>query len=260
MLGIEATRATLRCIRRAPFSNRCVRQYSSPTPTTTKSTSSVHVGILLKRSPVILRTLTPFESAYYAYRESLELSEASSFKLEFYFKKGSTAEQRWFAAQEAADEEIKKLGVPVQPRDEELSHIELAGRETEADRSGDKKSLERMLERTVYLVVKRPSGEWEFPAGPLEEAEVLHEAATRHLHTEVGANLENWVVGRTPVGHAVSPSTKKQTFFMKSHIIAGRITPSKEKVTDHAWLTKQELSTTLEKSYYDKVKGMLAEL
>lgn len=48
------------------------------------------------------------------------------------------------------------------------------GRETEADRNGDEKSLERKLERTLYLVVKGPNGRWGFPKGQLVGRENLH--------------------------------------------------------------------------------------
>ena len=47
-------------------------------------------------------------------------------------------------------------------------------RETEADREGDVGSLNRMLQRTLYLVVKGREGGWGFPEGRLEGRESLH--------------------------------------------------------------------------------------
>ncbi|KAI4144746.1 MAG: hypothetical protein LQ340_006541, partial [Diploschistes diacapsis] len=47
-------------------------------------------------------------------------------------------------------------------------------RETEADRAADVGSLNRALERTLYLVVRGREGGWEFPAGRLEGRESLH--------------------------------------------------------------------------------------
>lgn len=149
--------------------------------TAAPSSPKTHVGILLKRDPVILRSLSEFEHAYYQYREALEQAESRPFSHEFYFKKGSTAEQRWQAAQEAAAAAAERLenGQPplVQPRDEELSGLKRAERITEVDKKGDVRSLDRALDRTLYLVVKRPEneGSWELPAGALEDEEMLHE-------------------------------------------------------------------------------------
>ncbi|TPX70821.1 hypothetical protein SpCBS45565_g01488 [Spizellomyces sp. 'palustris'] len=228
----------------------------------TAAPSKIRVGILLKRNPVILRKLTEFEHAYYTYRESLEQAESRPFHREFYFKKGSTAEQRWLDAQDAAATAAERLEggrTPlVQPRDEELAGLETAERVTEADKGGDVKSLDRALERTLYLVVKKAdNGSWEFPAGPLEGEEVLHEGATRHLHSEVGSSLETWVVGRTPVGHLSAQD--KKTFYMKAHILSGKIEPNKRFTQDFAWLTKQELKEYLQPAYYEQVHKMLAE-
>ena len=47
-------------------------------------------------------------------------------------------------------------------------------RVSEADRRGDLRSLDRRLERMVYLVVKTPEGGWGFPGAVLERRESLH--------------------------------------------------------------------------------------
>ena len=46
---------------------------------------------------------------------------------------------------------------------------------TKADKEKDMKRLDRKLERTLYLCVKRENGGWGFPAGPLAERENLHQ-------------------------------------------------------------------------------------
>jgi large subunit ribosomal protein L46 len=51
-------------------------------------------------------------------------------------------------------------------------------RRTKADEEGDVRRLDRELERTLYLVVKRGEGEkgvWRFPEGALSTSENLHE-------------------------------------------------------------------------------------
>lgn len=65
-------------------------------------------------------------------------------------------------------------------------------RVTEADREGNKRSLNRMLERTLYLVVKRREGlmgeeaGWRFPAALLEKNK------QESLHTVSDDPLETW--------------------------------------------------------------------
>jgi large subunit ribosomal protein L46 len=47
-------------------------------------------------------------------------------------------------------------------------------RVTEADLKGDVKSLNRLLQRTLYLLVKNKEGNWAFPADRLQGKEALH--------------------------------------------------------------------------------------
>ena len=47
-------------------------------------------------------------------------------------------------------------------------------RVTEADKAGDKKSLNRALQKTLYLVVNRGDGQWGFPSAELARQESLH--------------------------------------------------------------------------------------
>jgi large subunit ribosomal protein L46 len=52
-------------------------------------------------------------------------------------------------------------------------------RKTKADENNDQRSLERSLDRTLYLVVKKPSSgkaqRWEFPSGAIEAQEGVKE-------------------------------------------------------------------------------------
>ena len=62
-------------------------------------------------------------------------------------------------------------------REAELQSFNPASRETEADRTGDMKSLQRKLDRVLYLLVKKPRKEhaWQMPQGGLEQQESLIE-------------------------------------------------------------------------------------
>ena len=56
-------------------------------------------------------------------------------------------------------------------------------RVTEADRLGDLKSLDRLLHRTLYLLVRGVGGRWEFPNGRLTGRETLHQVCVSLLCT-----------------------------------------------------------------------------
>ena len=47
-------------------------------------------------------------------------------------------------------------------------------RVTEADKAGDMKSLNRALQKTLYLVVKSSKGQWGFPSAELARQESIH--------------------------------------------------------------------------------------
>jgi large subunit ribosomal protein L46 len=46
-------------------------------------------------------------------------------------------------------------------------------RATEADKNGDDKSLDRMLQRTLFLLVKNKEDSWQFPTASIDGKESL---------------------------------------------------------------------------------------
>lgn len=103
------------------------------------------------------------------------------------------------------------------------------GRRSKADEEGDVRRLDRRMDETVYLVVKRPvgedgeGGEWVFPAGDVTTSEALHEVcfssdpgrfglrltrdtqtAKRMLAESAGVNMNTWIVGRVPIAHHIA--------------------------------------------------------
>ncbi|KAH9247979.1 hypothetical protein BASA81_014392 [Batrachochytrium salamandrivorans] len=252
--------------------------------------SSIAVGILLKRNPMVLPDLSEFQHAYYAYREAIERNEAAPFDHTFYFKKGSISEQRWLAAQAEAAALVRspnngdKTTLPdlvsniiVQPQDDELIKLTVAPKLSSADASGDVKSLDRAMQRSLYLVVKQNTfattastngtadTQWQLPTGDLFETETLHEAAPARLSELCGDLMDTWFVGKAPVGHIKAvdtkgtQKTKKSIFYMKAHILSGKITPSDD-VIDYAWMTKEELVKQMDPEYYAHVSDMLSDL
>ncbi|ORX96254.1 hypothetical protein K493DRAFT_314588 [Basidiobolus meristosporus CBS 931.73] len=230
----------------------------------------VAAGVLVARTPVILRDPTSFETAYFKHQESSERDQAAPFPVEFYFKKGSIAEKRWLAEHSgkgAATKDpngkgaLEETGVNAQ--------FTPAPRETTADLRKDVHSLDRALQRTLYLIVKKAGQEraWQFPEGLVEKNELLHEAAEREVFEQCGSNMDLWFVGRAPVGHFVYNAPKSdngvqgtKVFFMKARIFSGQAAPEAKTFQDFAWVTKQELKDYVHEDYYNAVKDMLSEL
>ncbi|KAL8953585.1 MAG: hypothetical protein Q9222_000580 [Ikaeria aurantiellina] len=149
-------------------------------------------------------------------------------------------------------------------------------RVTEADRVGDTKSLDRRLQRTLYLVVRSGDGDdWWFPSDSLVGKESLHTAAERIIVHAGGVNMNTWVVGNIPLGHFImnygNPAIEEKDrpqeirgekfFFMKGRIMAGQanLQDNKLDLTDFQWLAKDEIQKTLTPRNWNAVKNILAE-
>lgn len=166
------------------------------------STGTIWTGLLIKRSPVVTRTLSPLEHTYLADKAFQQTLDATPFAPEFYFKKGTPAEQKWSAAQDP------KAPAAIQV----LEKVEALPRITEADEKNDTKSLKRALERTLFLIVRERGTSsdkgWTLPRGSLQEEEVLHTSADRIVKESFGEQMDVWRVGQAPVGHVVSSKDK----------------------------------------------------
>ncbi|RKP09650.1 NUDIX hydrolase domain-like protein [Thamnocephalis sphaerospora] len=230
-------------------------------------TPRIVASAIVSRLPQITREPTSFEHAYHQYREAQASAKAAPVPVDFYFKKGSEAERTWQQRErgelsEAAWAQLRAAG-DGQP-------LELAGRVSKADQEGDRRSLDRALQRTLYLVVKRPRDryQWQFPQGGVEAEEALHDAGRRELAEECGPDMDIWFVGRRPVGFTQyaypTEHTKKfpehdgaKVFFLRAHIFAGQAKVDGKETVDFAWLTKEELSEVLEPDYFNAVADIL---
>ncbi|KAI1355810.1 39S mitochondrial ribosomal protein L46-domain-containing protein [Xylaria sp. FL0043] len=142
---------------------------------------------------------------------------------------------------------------------------------TEADKTNDIRRLDRALDRTLYLIVQRTDGQWQFPTEDVPTDEHLHETAARALEMAAGVNMNTWMVGRVPVAHIVKQpefnedtSLKQRgekTFFHKGRIMAGQadLKDNKMGLKDFNWLTKDELKAKLDRDYFHAVRNMMAD-
>lgn len=177
-----------------------------------KPSYTINAGVVLSRPPQITRDLTPFEKAYYFYQKRLNERQALPFTKYFYFKRGTPADEDWKRkirerqtpardigkynaySKEAWNDELLLGAQESEPdhqvemlvRDAEATANATSQdtskkeeiprpfpRVTEADRTGNQKSLDRLLQNTLYLVVQHEQGYWKFPSSPVEAGESL---------------------------------------------------------------------------------------
>ncbi|KAL4780168.1 ribonuclease H-like domain-containing protein [Aspergillus varians] len=274
---------------------------------------TINAGVLLSRAPQITRELTDFEKAYYFYQKRLNERLALPFTKYFYFKRGTPVDEDWKRkirerqtpardigkynaySQEAWNDELL-VGSP-ESEPENIAEALVSDAEstanntsqdtskkeeiprphprvTEADKKGDTRSLDRALQRTLYLLVQSKEGYWKLPSSPVATNETLRLAADRTLRQSAGVNMNTFMVGYHPVGHYVYNARKpktdetlgvtlagEKTFFMKGRIMAGQadLSANEQNLQDFKWLAKEEISKYVLPPYYASIKNMLAE-
>ncbi|KAI9678938.1 MAG: 54S ribosomal protein L17 mitochondrial [Trizodia sp. TS-e1964] len=147
-------------------------------------------------------------------------------------------------------------------------------RVTEADKSGDQRSLNRLLQKTLYLLVRGKEGRWNFPHDALVGNENLHDAAERILVQTGGLNMNTWVIGRVPIGsyNFKFPNPRligekkleelgEKTFFIKARIMAGQADLAENALglQEFKWLSKEEIEQVVTPRYFKAVRSMLAD-
>ncbi|KAL6495534.1 hypothetical protein OROGR_030097 [Orobanche gracilis] len=131
-------------------------------------------------------------------------------------------------------------------------HIDFtpASRITEADKTNDKRSLQRALDRRLYLLVygtaygSDDKPVWHFPEKLYESEQTLRKCAESALKSVIGDLSHTYFVGNAPMGHMImQPSDSElslKRFFFKSQVIATNKFNIGE-CEDYVWVTKDEL-------------------
>lgn len=205
----------------------------------------LHAAIVLNRAPLLTRTPTPFERAFYAYQARIHRALRNPFPTEFYFKQGSPLETRFNIEEKRRERSAfgAPFGLdPAEERNEATELMEMAMKDEvdesmprvhKADETNDVKDLNRRGQRNLYLSLKtRENGQdvWRFPQGDTLKGEFLHvvsvtsfraglalmgfQAAHRRLDSECGRNMDSWIVSRNPIGvyHPPKQDTQDVSF------------------------------------------------
>ncbi|KAJ8600999.1 hypothetical protein CTAYLR_010079 [Chrysophaeum taylorii] len=186
-------------------------------------TIGLKASVVIERTPVLMPDPEPWEEAMWRLQE--ELAEHDG----------------WDYPEEIAE--------PMRFKGPEDLPFELASRTTQADIDDDRRSIERSLVKSLFLVVKTPDG-WRFPEAVVEESDNLHQAASRAISRTCGDNLYTYIMGNAPIGvwfqnPAAGKGDLYRQFFMKAIIVdpynTGTVRLVDTKVTsDFAWIHKGE--------------------
>ncbi|KAB2070172.1 hypothetical protein ES319_A08G139000v1 [Gossypium barbadense] len=127
-----------------------------------------------------------------------------------------------------------------------------APRITEADKTNDRKSLQRALDRRLYLLLYSDSNAapsrkpvWHFPEKVYDSEETLRKCAESALASVLGDLSHTYFVGNAPMGHMVIQQMENvpepfKRFFFKSQVIDTNKFNIR-KCKDFVWVTKDEL-------------------
>ncbi|GFY92484.1 decoy [Actinidia rufa] len=196
----------------------------------TSNSDKIVASVLFERLPVVIPKIDP---VVYAFQE-------------FSFRWGQQFRRQY------PDEFLKKSDARGKG-DYQIDYVP-APRVTEADKSNDKRSLQRALDRRLYLLLcskayGAPNGKpvWHFPEKVYESEETLRKCAESALQSVLGDLSHTYFVGNAPMGHMVIQPTENahdlqplKRFFFKSQLIATNKFKI-EKCDDFVWVTKDEL-------------------
>lgn len=172
---------------------------------------------LLERLPVVMPDMPPWEKAYRDWQE------------DFNSKTYKTLPSKLTE------------GAKTEGSEESSSTWEPAPRETQADVTGDRKSLRRRLDQRLFLMVKK-KGEWGFLNSAIGEEDTSRGAAERALSEGTGGSYQHYFIGNPPAAHTVSGDEKRMLFYHRCQLIRGAPVVVSPEVEDHAWVAPDEFS------------------
>lgn len=211
---------------------------------------------ILHRYPVITQDMLPWEL------EKHNVDMAIADKQNEYFNKliEGTDAAKMVSEQRMDPEDILKT-LPFTP----------ASRVTEADISGDRKTSDRKLQQSLFLMVKRnrDTHEWQFPQGKRSDTESLRQTAERVGDRAYG-KVDRWYVSNVPMGHLVyayPPAMQEQrkqygakVFFYRCQLIGERNFKLETRLyKDFAWVSRDEVGEYVDAETAAYLKELLVE-
>lgn len=202
-------------------------------------------SLIIQRSPLVLRNLTPFETVYMEYSEAVKKEKSKG-----YFTVTTGIE-------ESGSRNTNAFGIPKQLPDSVEQRAPILQNESQY--------IGRYPDRKVYLLLRTKMG-WEFPQWGLTnedayKSSLAHFVRSRCLEYFKDAP-ELYFVGNAPVSHHVErfadrvrPPFSAAHFIYKSQLIQGDL-----KIPDeYMWATKEEIRNLVPVGFWGSVKDVLSD-
>lgn len=128
-----------------------------------------------------------------------------------------------------------------------------------ADEKNDRRSLDRKLQESLFLIVKRNRGDhqWQFPQGKVLENEATLRSTAERVMDRATGRLDRYFMSNAPIGHysyaypKEMQKTRKQfgarVFFYRCQYMGGTFRLETKLYKDYAWIARSELG-----EYFDK--------
>ncbi|KAN0038298.1 hypothetical protein ACTA71_000470 [Dictyostelium dimigraforme] len=153
--------------------------------------------------------------------------------------------------------------------EEDFSNYTPESRQTEADIKDDRKSLDRKLDKSLYLIINKSGSryDWQFPSTNWVKGESMKNAAERSLRDSLGSNWKYFIPSQAPCGvykynvdDDVQELIKAQgikEFFYRAHYFGGDFQINSKIVKDYLWVSKDELQEYFDEDYYNETVKLI---
>lgn len=236
--------------------------------TSSKSKWDLLSAVCLERHPLITKPMNELEKNYYELLKRIEYENSRKSHYELRLEK-EQREQKDLSKSNILDVDTVSLQTAQEFEDsslEELRKFKFASRLTEFDKSNNKTSHMRKLDKTLVLLIEQKINNvaiWIPPQGLRKDGETMRQTAERVLQEFCGTNMMVKFYGNAPIGfhkykyaeqNKESDKCGAKIFYFLARHIDGSIANNK---TNHQWLDKDELKTTMPIPFYQHVSNFL---
>ncbi|XP_041377704.1 39S ribosomal protein L46, mitochondrial-like [Gigantopelta aegis] len=228
-------------------------------------------AVCLERHPVITSEKTELEQKMSKLMERMELEYSLLSDHELRHKEDLLlAQKRKQEDYEETEIDASRLtALDLEDKWEaELKNFTPASRNTDADKSDDRTSVQRKLDRKLILIVKQQLGDqshWVFPQGLWKDGESMRQTAERVLQDCSDGKLDARFEGNAPCGlHKYKFKRESENgvkiFFFRASYAKGNIDLTNKRVSDFLWVTKDELTEYLAPAYMKSITNFVIDL
>ncbi|XP_010619340.1 39S ribosomal protein L46, mitochondrial isoform X2 [Fukomys damarensis] len=253
----------------------CSRSLSLETaPLNNRSPWRLLGSLCLQRPPLISKSLTPLQKEMAALLQQIELEKSlySDHELRSLDEAKRLAKKKAdLYADEEQDEQDILLVQDLEDSWEQAFLKFKPGSRVTADKTNDRTSLHRKLDRNLVLLVREKLGDedvWLLPQTEWQPGETLRDTAERTLGALSENNMEAKFLGNAPCGHykfkfpqamRTESNLGAKIFFFKALLLNGDFSQAGKK-GHHVWVSKEELGDYLKPKYLTQVKKFLLDL